>query len=66
MTPYEQCCKKCQIDKSTCSWRGKSHKVVEGEVTITSKRSRGELVSQADESLSGDEVQVLEAPRGKF
>jgi hypothetical protein len=37
----------------------KSHEVVEGEVVITSKRSRGELVSQADE------VQVLEAPRGK-
>jgi hypothetical protein len=35
-------------------------------VTITNKRSRGELVSQVDESLSGDEVQVLEVPRGEF
>jgi hypothetical protein len=35
-------------------------------MTITSKRSRGELVSQADESSSGDEVQEVEAPRGKF
>jgi hypothetical protein len=32
---------------------------------ITSKRSRGELVSQVDESSSEDEVQVLEAPTGK-
>jgi hypothetical protein len=41
MTPYERHCKKCQSDKSRCSWRGKSHKIVEGEVVITSKRSRG-------------------------
>jgi hypothetical protein len=65
MTPYEQHCKKCQTDKSRCSWRGRSHEVVEGKVTITNKRSRGELVSQADESSSGDKVQVLEAPRGE-
>jgi hypothetical protein len=65
-TPYEQRCKKCQTDKSRCSWRGRSHKVVEGEVTITNKRSRGELVSQVDESSSGDEVQEVDAPRGKF
>jgi hypothetical protein len=32
---------------------------------ITNKRSRGELVSQADDSSSGDEVQVLEVPRGE-
>jgi hypothetical protein len=34
-------------------------------VAITHKRSKGELVSLADESLSGDEVQVVEPPRGK-
>jgi hypothetical protein len=33
---------------------------------ITNKRSRGELVSQADESSSEDKVQVVEAPRGEF
>jgi hypothetical protein len=33
---------------------------------ITTKRSRGELVSQADESSSEDKVQVVEAPRGKI
>jgi hypothetical protein len=33
---------------------------------ITNKRSRGELVSQAGELLSEDEVQVVEAPRGEF
>jgi hypothetical protein len=65
-TTYEQHCKKCQTDKGRCSWRGKSCKVIEGEVTITSKRSRGQLVSQADESSSGDEVQEVKAPRGKF
>jgi hypothetical protein len=65
-TPYEQHCKKCQTDKSRCSWRGKSREVVKGKVTITSKRSRGELVPQADKLSSGDKVQVLEAPRGKF
>jgi hypothetical protein len=65
MTPHERCCKKCQTDMSRCSWRRKSREVIEGEVTITSKRSRGELVSQADESSSGDEVQVLEVPRGE-
>jgi hypothetical protein len=43
----------------------RSCEVVEGEVTITTKRSRGELVSQADESSSGDEVQEVGAPRGK-
>jgi hypothetical protein len=64
-TPYKWCCKKCQIDKSQCSWRGKSHEVIKGEVTITRKRFRGQLVSQVDKSSSGDGVQVLEAPRGK-
>jgi hypothetical protein len=63
--PYEWHCKKCQTDKSRCSWRGRSHEVIEGEVVITSKRSRGELVSQADKSLSEDKVQMLEVPRGK-
>jgi hypothetical protein len=45
-TPYEQHCKKCQLDKSRCSWRGKSREIVEGEVSITSKQSRGQLVPQ--------------------
>jgi hypothetical protein len=61
-TPHKRRCKKCQTDKSRCSWRGKSREVVEGDVVITSKRSRGQLVSQADESSSGGEVEVLEAP----
>jgi hypothetical protein len=64
-TPYEQHCKKCQTDKSRCSWRGKSCEIVEGEVVITNKRSRGQLVSQADESYSRDDVEVLEVPRGE-
>jgi hypothetical protein len=64
-TLYKWHCKKYQTDKSRCSWRGRSNKFIEGEVTITSKRSRGDLVSQADESLSGDKMQVLEAPRGE-
>jgi hypothetical protein len=34
-------------------------------VVITNKRSRGQLVPQADESLSGDNVEVLEVPRGE-
>jgi hypothetical protein len=62
---YEQRCKKCQTNKIRCSWRGKSREVVEGEVTITSKRSKGELVSKGDESSSGDEVQEVGLPRGK-
>jgi hypothetical protein len=66
MTPHERHCKKCQSDKSRCSWRGKSHEVVEGKFAITSKRSRGQLVSQVDESSSGDDVEVLEAPKGEF
>jgi hypothetical protein len=45
--------------------RGKSREVVECEVVITSKRSRGQLVPQADESLTGDDVELLEAPRGE-
>jgi hypothetical protein len=65
MTPHERRCKKCQTDKSRCSWRGKSHEVVEGEVAITHKRSRGELAMEADDSSSGDEVQEVRAPRGK-
>jgi hypothetical protein len=65
-TPHERRCKKCQTDKSRCSWRGKSRKVVEGEVSITHKRSRGELVLEADRSSSGGKVQVVEAPRGEF
>jgi hypothetical protein len=65
MTPYERCCKKCQTDKSRCSWRGKSWEIVEGEVVITNKRSRAQLVCQADESSSGDDVEVLEVPRGE-
>jgi hypothetical protein len=64
-TPHEWRCKKCQTNKSRCSWRGKSCEVIEGEVEITHKRSRGELVTQADESLSGDEVQEVGPPRGK-
>jgi hypothetical protein len=65
MTPYERCCKKCQSDKSRCSWRGKSGEVIEGEVVITNKRSRGQLVPEVDMSSSGDNVEVLEVPRGK-
>jgi hypothetical protein len=34
-------------------------------VSITHKRSRGELATQADESLSGDKVQEVGVPRGK-
>jgi hypothetical protein len=34
-------------------------------VTITNKRSKGELVSKGDESSSGDEVQEVGPPRGK-
>jgi hypothetical protein len=34
-------------------------------VVITSKRSRGQLVPQADELLSGGDVEVLEVPRGE-
>jgi hypothetical protein len=63
---YERRCKKCQTNKSRCSWRGKSREVVEGEVAISHKRSKGELVLEADESSSGDEVQEVGAPRGKF
>jgi hypothetical protein len=62
----ERCCKKWQTDKSQCSWRGRSHEIVEGEVAITSKRSRGQLVPQVGNVSSGDEVEVLEAPRGTF
>jgi hypothetical protein len=53
------------MDKSRCSWRGKSHEIIEGEVAINSKWSRGQLVPQADELLTRDEVEVLEVPRGK-
>jgi hypothetical protein len=35
-------------------------------VSTTHKRSKGELATQGDESSSGDEVQVVEVPRGKF
>jgi hypothetical protein len=64
-TPWEQCCKKCQSDKSQCSWRGKSCKIIEGEVAITSKRSREELVPQVDELMTGDNIELLDVPRGK-
>jgi hypothetical protein len=62
---YERRCKKCQTDKSRCSWRGKSREVIEGEVAITHKRSRGELVVQGDELSSGDEVEEVRLTRGK-
>jgi hypothetical protein len=64
--PMSGTARSAQTDKSRCSWRGRSHKVVEGEVTITSKRSRGQLVSQVEESSSRDEVQEVEVSRGKF
>jgi hypothetical protein len=35
-------------------------------VSITHKRSKGELATQADELSSGDEVQEVVPPRGKF
>jgi hypothetical protein len=35
-------------------------------VAITHKRSKGELVLEVDESSSGDEVQEVVPPRGKF
>jgi hypothetical protein len=35
-------------------------------VSITHKRSKGELATQGDESSSGDEVQEVVPPRGKF
>jgi hypothetical protein len=53
------------MDKSRCSWRGNSREVVEGEVSITHKRSKGELATQGDESSSGDEVQEVVPPRDK-
>jgi hypothetical protein len=53
------------MDKSRCSWRGKSCEIIKGEVVITSKRSRGQLVPQADELSSGDDVELMEVPRGK-
>jgi hypothetical protein len=65
-TPHERRCKKCQTDKCRCSWRGRSREVIEGEVAITHKRYKGELVSLVDESLSGDEVQEVGVPRGKL
>jgi hypothetical protein len=65
-TPHKRRCKKCQTDKSRCSWRGKSREVVEGNVAIAHKRSKGELVLEADESSSGDEVQEIVAPRGEY
>jgi hypothetical protein len=65
-TLYEQHCKKCQTDKSRCSWRGKSREVVEGDVAITHKRSKGELATQGDELSSEDEVQEVRLPRGEF
>jgi hypothetical protein len=34
-------------------------------VSITTKRSKGELATQADELLSGDEVEEVRLPRGK-
>jgi hypothetical protein len=46
-------------------WRVRSREVVEGKVSITHKRSRGELVTQAGELLSRDKVQEVEVPRGK-
>jgi hypothetical protein len=65
MVPESYHCTCLQYNRG-CSWRGKSREVVKGEVTITNKRSKGELVSQADKSSSEDEVQVVEAPRGEF
>jgi hypothetical protein len=64
-TPHKWRCKKCQSNKSRCSWRGMGREVIEGDVVITSRRSRGQLVPQADESSSGDNVEVLEVPRGE-
>jgi hypothetical protein len=65
-TQHQRRCKKCQTNKSRCSWRGQSREVAKREVAIMHERSKGELAMQADESLSGDKVQVMEAPRGKF
>jgi hypothetical protein len=47
------------LDKSRCSWKGKSCKIVEGEVAITSKWSRGQLVPQADELTTGDNIELF-------
>jgi hypothetical protein len=60
--PHEQHYKKCQSDKSRCSWRGKSLEIVEGKVAITNKQSRGHLVPQVDESMTGDDVELLDLP----
>jgi hypothetical protein len=56
----------CQTDKSRCSWRGKSREVVEGDVAITHKRSKGELATQGDKLSSEDEAQEVMPPRGEF
>jgi hypothetical protein len=45
---------------------GRSCEVIEDDDVITTKRSKGELVSQADETSSGDEVQEVGLPRGEF
>jgi hypothetical protein len=62
---YERRCKKCQTDKSRCSWRGKSREVVEGEVSITHKRSKSKLATQGNGLSSKDEVEEVRPPRGK-
>jgi hypothetical protein len=65
-TLHERRCKKCQTDKSRCSWRGKTREVIEGNVTISHKRSKGELALEANESSSGGEVEEIVAPRGEY
>jgi hypothetical protein len=64
--PTRAALQKCQTDKSRCTWRGKSREVVEGEVAITHKWSKGELATQGDELSSEDEVQEVGPPRGEF
>jgi hypothetical protein len=57
---------KCQSDKSRCSWRGKSHEIVKGEVAITSKRSMGQLVPQKGKLTMGNDIGILDPPEVSF
>jgi hypothetical protein len=66
MISSESKCRKCEHDRHRCTWNGENRGILQGEIPIRSKRSKGDFSQKAkvDES-SDEEVTYIGASRGK-
>jgi hypothetical protein len=48
-------CRKCEHDRHRCTWNGENRGILQGEIPIQSKRSKGDLLQKAKVDESSDE-----------